>query len=79
MTVQIMEYLPTARVKYQEHGLDPRNYRVDFSKVREVLDFKPIYSVKDGIKEILEGIENHIFDQVESNRNLYGNYEIHYD
>ena len=33
----ILEQLPNAQVKYKEHGVDPRNYRVDFSKVRKNL------------------------------------------
>ena len=33
----ILEHLPDAKVRFQEHGSDPRNYRVDFTKVRKVL------------------------------------------
>ena len=74
----ILDHLPGARVKYQEHGSDPRNYRVDFSKVKKILDFEPKYTVKDGIKEILDGIVNNVFDHVDKHRNFYGNYEINY-
>ena len=31
---------------------------------------------KDGIDELVEAINNHIFDNVELNRNFHGNYEI---
>ena len=75
---EIMKHLPKAKVRYQEQDSDPRNYRVNFQKVREVLGFELTYTVKDGILELLEAIENHVFDQVDESRNIYGNYEINY-
>ena len=74
----ILEQLPNAKVKYKEHGVDPRNYRVDFSKVKKILDFEPKYTIPDGIKEVLDAFENHVFDHVEDQRNIYGNYELEY-
>ena len=74
----IIEQLPNAQVKYKEHGVDPRNYRVDFSKVRKNLNFEPKYTVPNGIEEVLEAFENHIFDHVDEQRNAYGNYELQY-
>ena len=74
----ILEQLPQADVSYKEHGSDPRNYRVDFSKVKETFGFEPEYTVKDGILEILSAINNQTFEHVEKNKNLYGNYEIKY-
>ena len=72
----ILEYLPNSRVRYQEHGGDPRNYRVDFRKVREELNFSPRYTVKDGVAELLSAIETRVFDHIEQSPSLYGNYEI---
>ena len=74
----ILEQLPNAQVKYKEHGVDPRNYRVDFSKVKKILDFNPKYTVPDGIKEVLKAFENHSFDHVDDQRNVFGNYELQY-
>jgi nucleoside-diphosphate-sugar epimerase len=74
----IMEQLPNAKVKYKEHGVDPRNYRVNFTKVKKVLNFEPKYTVLDGIKEVLTAFENHVFEHVDDQRNLYGNYELEY-
>ena len=76
---EILKYLPDAKVRYQDHGSDPRNYRVNFQKVKETLGFKPKYTVKDGIVELLHAIHNHVFDYVDTNRKFYGNYEIHYE
>ena len=74
----ILEQLPNAQVKYKEHGVDPRNYRVDFSKVKKILAFEPKYTIQDGIDELVDAMDNHIFDHVDKNRNFYGNYEINY-
>jgi len=74
----ILERIPTGRVCYQEQGSDPRNYRVNFGKVRKVLGFEPEYTVQDGIEELIEAIESHVFDQVDQNPDYFGNYEINY-
>jgi len=74
----ILEQLPNAQVKYKEHGVDPRNYRVDFSKVKKILDFEPKFTIPDGIKEVLIAFQNHIFDHVDDQRNVFGNYELKY-
>ena len=62
------------------YGLEkPERFdRVNFQKVRQVLDFEPAYTVRDGVVELLQAIENHVFDEVDQQRNLYGNYEINY-
>ena len=75
MVDAILEYLPNSRVRYQEHGGDPRNYRVDF-QVREQLNFSPQYTVKNGVAELLSAMENQVFEHVEKNPSVYGNYKI---
>lgn len=74
----IQKYLPAARVTYQEHGGDPRNYRVDFKKIHELLDFKPRFTVEDGVRELIFALDQKLFQDVESRNNFYGNYEINY-
>jgi nucleoside-diphosphate-sugar epimerase len=74
----ILTMLPEAKVRYKEHGVDPRNYRVDFQKVKKILGFEPQYTVEHGIKELLYGIQEHVFDQVVNRKNFHGNYEIEY-
>lgn len=74
----ILEKFPDGKVQYQEHGSDPRNYRVSFEKVKSVIGFEPKYTIQDGIKELIEAINNHIFDHVDQNPNFFGNYEIEY-
>ena len=65
-------------VTYQEHGSDPRNYRVNFNKVKSILNFEPKYTIDDGIDELVDALQNGIFDNLDSNRNYFGNYEINY-
>lgn len=74
----ISKHVPNAKVKYQEHGADPRNYRVDFTKVRTVLNFVPEYTVESGVVELLAAINEHVFDRVDLMKNFHGNYEINY-
>jgi len=74
----ILKIIPDGKVKYQEHGSDPRNYRVNFKKVKTVLGFEPKYTVQDGIDELVDAMDNHIFDHVDENKNFHGNYEIDY-
>ena len=74
----ILKKTPGAKVEYQKHGNDPRNYKVNFEKVKSVLGFEPKYTLQDGIDELIEAINNHVFDHVDDNRNFHGNYEINY-
>lgn len=71
--------LPNAKFKYQNTSVDPRNYRIDFSKIKNTLGFEPTFTVEEGIKEIVEAMRNHVYDDAEVASNLYGNYELNYD
>ena len=48
----IRERLPTCIVEYEKQGMpDPRNYRVDFSKiVRTIAEFKPKWNARRGAR-----------------------------
>ena len=72
----IGQYLPIDRVSYKEGGVDPRNYRVDFTKVRDTLGFEPQFDIYYGIREIIAAMQSNVFAGVDENRNYYGNYEI---
>jgi nucleoside-diphosphate-sugar epimerase len=72
----IISEIPYGKVKYQDHGSDPRNYRVNFDKVRSTLDFEAKKTIKDGINELLEKINQHVFHNINDNINFFGNYEI---
>ena len=74
----ILKRIPDGKVQYQKQDNDPRNYRVNFEKVRSVLGFKSQYSIQDGIDELINVIQNNVFEHIEGNRNFFGNYEINY-
>lgn len=75
---RISRLIPVKGVTYQENGSDPRNYRVDFSKIRSRLDFEPSFDIDYGIKEIVAACRHGIFDDVKTNLNYFGNYELFY-
>jgi nucleoside-diphosphate-sugar epimerase len=74
----IRAQLPDAKVRFTERGGDPRNYRVDFAKVRERLGFEPAYSVEDGICELIAAMRQGLFARIDSPARFFGNYEIDY-
>ncbi len=72
----VCERLPERKVAYKENSDDPRNYKVNFEKVRKTLAFEPAKSVADGIDEIIWALSNRLLEDVDSRRNFYGNYEL---
>jgi nucleoside-diphosphate-sugar epimerase len=49
----IKEMVPTAQVVTQPKE-DNRNYRVRFDKIHNALNFQPRYTVRDGVREIID-------------------------
>jgi len=76
ITKYLKKYFPKLTVAFKDKGGDPRNYRVDFSKVKSVLDFEPQYTIDDGIKEISEALENGKFINLHEYKDNLGNYKI---
>jgi nucleoside-diphosphate-sugar epimerase len=72
----VLEHLPDGRVVYRENSADPRNYRVDFRKARERLQFEAELSVGYGIAEIMAALRSHLLDDVDTRPSFYGNYEL---
>ena len=57
----ICAVVPNAKVRFQETGNDdPRNYRVDFSKIAEELDFTLSRTVPDGVQEVYKLVSSGI-------------------
>lgn len=54
---QILEQIPGAKIRYVKCNDDPRDYRVDFTKVRNVLGFETTRTVPDGIRELRDLLE----------------------
>lgn len=73
---EILKYIPDGKVRFGSHGSDPRNYRVSFSKVRNVLGFEPVYSIGDGIRELTNVLKLGFYSDSISDQSKYGNYQI---
>jgi nucleoside-diphosphate-sugar epimerase len=52
----IHEQVVTAELTVNDDDVDLRNYRVDFGKIRNVLGFRPSWTIQDGIEQVLEAI-----------------------
>lgn len=63
------------KIIYKKNDVDPRNYKVDFGKVKRILNFKPSYSVQYGIVEILKALKNKKIKKIKQESN-FGNYRI---
>ena len=48
-----------AEFNYEWYGLpDHRSYRVNFNKIKEVLNFHPEYTIEDGAREVYEALKS---------------------
>ncbi len=50
--------VPTAQLIDSGMDGDRRNYRVDFQKIRDVLDYQPKWTVSDGIDQVIAAIRS---------------------
>ena len=67
-----------AKIEYNQNDSDPRNYKVNFNKVKTVLGFVPEKSVEDGIDELIESFNLGLFKDSKTNYEQYGNYKLNY-
>ena len=72
----ILDQIPDGKVKYSTAGSDPRNYRVSFDRVKQVLNFEPNYSVQFGISELISAFNEGKYLDALDNPNDYGNFVI---
>lgn len=72
----IKKYLPNFELEFKENGGDARNYKVDFTKVKNILGFEAEYSVEKGIKEIMETLDQGKFKSTKDYQDNLGNYII---
>lgn len=56
----IHEKLPETKVEYVKVDEDPRNYKVDFSKIRKGLDFQTRHTLPDGVDQVILLLKNQI-------------------
>ena len=52
----IQKMVPAAEVLDLGSNADRRNYRVNFSKIRRVLDYRPKWKLQEGIAQVIDAI-----------------------
>jgi len=70
---KIKKILPVKNIIFKKDDVDKRNYRVNFEKIKNVLNFKIKYSLEYGVKEIYNSIKKKKFKK---NKKKIGNYYI---
>ena len=72
---KISKYLKKPMISLVNNStVDMRNYKVDFSKLKNFYKISPKYSVDYGIKEIISNIKKN--PKIYFNKKKFGNYEI---
>lgn len=74
----LLDKIPGCKINYNDNDSDPRNYRVDFSKVKNVLNFVPKHNLDYGINELLDAFESGLYIDPSEDSNKYGNYRLNY-
>jgi nucleoside-diphosphate-sugar epimerase len=69
----VSEVFPDAELDFQRDNEDDRSYQVDFSKIRSTLGFEPEHTIKDGVREIRDAVEEGRFENFEDPK--YSNYK----
>lgn len=60
---EIIKLIKDARIKYVRKEEDPRDYKVDFTKIKRELGFNISKKVKDGLREVNETIKKGIITE----------------
>ncbi len=55
---EIVKVMPEAKIKYVKKDEDPRDYRVTFKRIKEVLDFDITIKVPEGIRNLKKAIDD---------------------
>ena len=58
---EIAKQIPNSKIKYVEKNEDPRDYRVNFDKIKNILNYKITKTVPEGIAQIKQVVENGFF------------------
>jgi nucleoside-diphosphate-sugar epimerase len=54
IVAEIQKQLPDAQIKYVKKNEDPRDYRVNFDKIANQLNYKISMTVPDGVKQVIK-------------------------
>jgi nucleoside-diphosphate-sugar epimerase len=64
------------KVSFHEGGVDPRNYRVSFDKIREQIGFEPAHRIPVAIGNLVAAIRAGAFDDVPLRPTFYASHTI---
>jgi len=65
---ELLKQIPDGRIRYVTKEEDPRDYRVNFEKIKRTLGFKITRRVPDGIREIKLALESGIITNPDDQR-----------
>ena len=65
---ELLRQIPDGRVNYMHKEEDPRDYRVNFDKIHEVLGFKITKTVPEGMNDILRAIQLEVIEEPNDRR-----------
>ena len=65
---EILKLIPNANIKYIQKSEDPRDYRVDFSKIKKALGYNITKKVPDGLSEIYKVLQDGIISDPYSSK-----------
>jgi len=60
---ELLKFFPGAHIQYVKKEKDPRDYRVDFSKIKNKLGFEITHTVPDGIQEIKNALDQGVITE----------------
>jgi nucleoside-diphosphate-sugar epimerase len=59
---ELLRQIPDGQVRYVQKKEDPRDYRVRFDRIRDVLGFKISKTVPEGIRDVVSSIRMGVID-----------------
>jgi len=65
---ELLKLIPDGRISYVHREEDPRDYRVNFDKIRNELGFRISKTAPEGMREILDGVRLGIIDDPDDQR-----------
>ena len=65
---EILKQIPSAKIKYVQKDDDPRDYRANFDKIKNVLEFSVSKTVPDGICEVKDIVSMGVIQNPDNQR-----------
>ena len=72
----VVKIIPGKNFVFEKNDTDKRDYKVNFNKVKKILNFETKYTIHYGIREISEMMKSGFFDAPEIDINKLGNFRI---